>query len=100
MTGDEARRAALADVQELRRETRRLWAAGTVGRKLGLDRLDRIEAALQGPPAPVDRVTSAWLDHGQAPAFHQAAQKKLFRDWPTLARAVAELSVERTGRYR
>lgn len=40
--------AALADVAELRRETFRLWSAGTVGRHDGLARLDRIEAALRG----------------------------------------------------
>lgn len=40
--------AALVDVAELRRETFRLWSAGTVGRHDGLARLDRIEAALRG----------------------------------------------------
>ena len=40
--------AALTDVAELRRETFRLWSAGTVGRHDGLARLDRIEAALRG----------------------------------------------------
>lgn len=40
--------AALTDVAELRRETFRLWSAGTVGRRDGLARLDRIEAALRG----------------------------------------------------
>lgn len=45
--------AALTDLAELRRETFRLWSAGTVGRREGLVRLDRIEAALrdaQGRP--------------------------------------------------
>lgn len=39
--------AALIDLAELRCETFRLWSAGTVGRRDGLARLDRIEAALR-----------------------------------------------------
>lgn len=42
----------------------------------------------------VDDVLAAWLDAGPAPSYHRAAQAKLRREWPTLARAIERLAAD------
>jgi hypothetical protein len=44
---------------------------------------------------PVAMVAAAWNDAGRRPDVHRAAQAKLFREWPTLARAVEEMLARR-----
>lgn len=82
------------DVAALRRETFRLWSAGTVGRQDGLARLDRIEAALRG----AQRATGVDPAHVADIARHQFHQVLAVQGLPELHNAASrrfERAIER-----
>lgn len=42
----------------------------------------------------VERVIDAWVIKGPVPAYHDKIKNKLRREWPTLAKALDELTEE------
>lgn len=40
----------------------------------------------------IQAVIDAWNIEGRAPAFHEAAKRKLAKEWPTLFKAVKNLA--------
>lgn len=53
-------------------------------------------ASLLGGP-PVEEVRNAWTDPGHNPSYHHSEKARLFRQWPTLARALDRLTREVPG---
>lgn len=42
--------------------------------------------------AAADQVQAAWINAGPVPGYHIAAQFRLMQEWPTLFRALVDLS--------
>lgn len=51
---------------------------------LGLFRLNIMEEEVR-------KVIAAWVLEGKNPEFHKAEKEKLYKNWPTLAKAIDDL---------
>jgi hypothetical protein len=45
----------------------------------------------------IDRLVKAWDDEGINPRLHRALKKQLYREWPTLAVAIAKIAEKERG---